>query len=122
MVGFKLRLMTDGAPRLDMAPSSLAGFGTAVLACCATEVGGKQERIYGARTLHEVDSWHFWSAELPGWPGFFPCKPVVLHPDQGSGRGTSHPPLARSLPSVRGRCCRLLGAQHSASREPGALS
>ena len=39
--------MTAGAPRLGVAPSSLAGFDTAVLSCCATEVGAGRRRLRG---------------------------------------------------------------------------
>jgi len=95
------RLRTDSAPRLDLAPSSLAGFETAVLALLRNGGWGGAGEDYGAQDLAqaaEVGSWRRRTAELAqvgagGWPGF-PCKPVVVHQARaGTKYLTTHPVL-----------------------------
>ena len=91
--GLKLRLARDGAPRLGVGPSSLAGFGTA-FALLRDGGGDAQESI---TEPPDLEGWALGGAglgELPGWPGLVSLQARGGAPGQGRYEVTSIPQRA----------------------------
>jgi hypothetical protein len=92
------------------------GFETALLACCATEVGVSRRGITEPRTLPGLHRRPRWAL---GGAGLLSCLDGLVFPASPWSCTCNQ---ARAGTSVRGQCCTLCGAQRSAGRELGTLS